>query len=67
MNMVRKNEAMSQSGQLTDDEILEAISYLDPDHHSQLADESAGIVICVTLLVLCLGVLGLFLLHHHSL
>jgi hypothetical protein len=53
----------SKIDNLTDDEIYDAIRYLDPDPTGTTQDKvDAGVVICVSLWILVLGCLGFMLL-----
>jgi len=58
--MTRKYQS---SEEFTDAEIVAAIRYLDPDSWQDQQRDSASIAICVTLLALSLGCLGLVLLY----
>jgi len=62
--MAKKHESKWNIEDLTEPEICEAIRYLEPNSTSgtEEADDSC-VVICVSLLILLLGCLGVMLLY----
>ena len=62
--MEKKHESKWNIEDLTDPEIYDAIRYLEPNSRSGTQENvDSGVVICVSLLILGLGCLGVMLLY----
>ena len=62
--MAKKHESKRDIEDLTEAEMYDAIRYLEPTSTSGTEDnDGSGVVICVSLLILLLGCLGVMWLH----
>jgi hypothetical protein len=61
--MAKKHESKWNIEDLTEPEIYEAIRYLESNSKRAKESEDSGVVICVSLLILLLGCLGVMLLY----
>jgi hypothetical protein len=62
--MAKKHESKWNIEDLTEPEIYEAIRYLESNSKRRAKEsEDSGVVICVSLLILLLGCLGVLLLY----
>ena len=62
--MAKKHDSKWNIEDLTDPEIYDAIRYLEPNSASWSEEnDDSGLVICISLLILSLGCLGVMLLY----